>query len=216
MPKPNDLTGQRFGRWTAQSLDPVRAPDRQARWLCRCDCGAERTIKAGSLRSGLSKSCGCAEPLSTKHPLWRRWHNIVGRCTKPTHPDYVNYGARGITVCERWLDFANFISDMEPTYKPGLCVERVDNNRGYEPANCVWATMRENIRNRRSTVILDTPWGRMSQGALADKIGMDVVLLDNRVRSGWPMSRLLDPANRKKLTRWARRPDHLVSQPIRG
>ena len=84
------------------------------------------------------------------------------RCLQPNDKDWNNYGARGITVCERWAtSFDAFWEDMGPTYKPMLSLERVDNNGPYSPSNCRWATAQEQARNTRNTVWLDTPKGRM-------------------------------------------------------
>jgi hypothetical protein len=184
---PIDLTGRRFGRLTVVALDPIRAPDRQARWLCRCDCGNTIITKAGHLKSGGSASCtsgGCLKDKASKHPLYRRWLNMIGRCTKPNHPDWENYGARGISVCERWLTFENYIS------RPGLEMDRDDNDGNYEPGNCFWRTPKENANNRRATIFVETPFGRLCQSDAAERAGLPLDVFDNRRRKGWSIERL--------------------------
>jgi len=75
------------------------------------------------------------------------WNHMLQRCTNPKNPGFKHYGGRGITVCERWLQFANFYADMgDPP--PGLMIEREDNDKGYEPSNCVWADRITQNRNK--------------------------------------------------------------------
>lgn len=87
----------------------------------------------------------------------RCWQNMVQRCTNPNRDDYDNYGGRGITVCERWLGFPqgfqNFLADMGYKFE-GLMLERVDNDKGYSPDNCIWATRSQQNKNRRRS----RPW----------------------------------------------------------
>lgn len=152
-----DLTGQRFGRLIA--ID--RAPNIKdnggswTAWLCKCECGAVVTVRTGCLRRGDTQSCGCLRSeIITKHggsasPEYWVWHAMHQRCENPKHESYRNYGARGITVCERWREFADFIADMGPRPSPGHSIDRLDNDGPYEPGNCQWATKPEQGRNRR-------------------------------------------------------------------
>jgi len=84
------------------------------------------------------------------HPAYRAWHNMKGRCLNPKDKRYKDYGGRGIKVCDRWLDyFIHFRDDMLATWKPGLSLDRIDNDGNYEPNNCKWSTSSEQAKNRR-------------------------------------------------------------------
>ncbi|HKZ42380.1 MAG TPA: hypothetical protein VJ044_15565 [Candidatus Hodarchaeales archaeon] len=87
-----------------------------------------------------------------KHPIYHAWGDMKQRCSNPKCPQYKDYGGRGITVCDRWMKFENFKEDMLSTWKPGLQLDRTNNNGNYEPANCMWVTPSVNGKNRRCRV----------------------------------------------------------------
>jgi len=143
-----DLSGKRFGRCTVVRRVPTAG---RVLWECLCDCGGVSEVDSQNLRSGHTTSCGCGRVTHRRsgHPLYDTWQHMWQRCTDPTCPDYPIYGGRGITVCRRWGDIECFLQDMGPRPLGGT-LERRDNNMGYTPGNCVWASRADQNRNRRT------------------------------------------------------------------
>lgn len=116
------------------------------------------------------------------------WSSILDRCLNPKAAAFKNYGGRGITVCERWRDsFEAFEADMMPTYQQGLSIDRIDNNGPYAPENCRWATRKEQNRNRRDNVQIDTPQGPMGLAEAAERFGFERSALWSRYNRGQPL-----------------------------
>ena len=124
----------------------------------KCDCGNIKKINLYEVKSGKIKSCGCILGKNRKthghsiknyqSPTYISWCMMKQRCLNPNHPYYHNYGGRGITICERWLKFENFLEDISERPE-GTTLDRIDGNKGYEPTNCRWATYYEQTHNRR-------------------------------------------------------------------
>ena len=166
MPAAKTITpGNRFGRWTALEETKFRDYPSRARMpfqSCRCDCGTIQFVAHSKLRNGHSRSCGCLQAevttnRSLKHghkrrsaetKSYRAWNNMLNRCTNPNVKSFPDYGGRGITICERWLKFENFLEDMGPSPE-GLSIDRLDNDIGYSKENCAWRTSLDQARNRR-------------------------------------------------------------------
>jgi len=120
---------------------------------------------------------------------------MKARCLKSTHKNWTNYGGRGITVCQRWLDdFQNFWNDMSTGYQDGLTLERINNSGNYEPGNCKWATRKEQNNNTRANVIIPTPWGPMTVAQAGDRVEVSARAIAWRKRKGWSEERILKPA----------------------
>lgn len=176
MTRYHDLTNTRFGRLFVVGLDRVTEANR-AYWTCWCDCGKEKAIRADGLTTGAVQSCGClgrerrtaaSVVASLKHgktrgkrgeqrqpPEYRAWTNMKTRCYNQKSKRYVDWGGRGIKVCDRWLNsFENFYADMGPKPAPGYSIDRIDVDGNYEPGNCRWADAKTQRNNRRDSKVV--------------------------------------------------------------
>jgi hypothetical protein len=159
-----EMIGRRFGRLAVLSQAPSIAG--RAAWKCQCDCGNVAVVRGKSLRQGGTTSCGCAQRASVvvrnhRHGFvgtkeYRAWKHIKGRCLTETDAAYQNYGARGITLAPEWIDnFEAFLAHIGAAPSAEMTVERIDNDRGYEPGNVRWATRHEQARNTRRNVRIE-------------------------------------------------------------
>lgn len=145
------LVGQQIGRWSV--CESFQHPTRYERmYRCVCACGTKKEVKHSHLANGKTQSCGCGWTTHgmTNSNEYRVWDSMVRRCHNPGHQAFKNYGARGITVCDKWKTFEGFFEDMG-SQPAGMTLERKDNALGYSRDNCKWATVAEQARNRRST-----------------------------------------------------------------
>lgn len=164
-------------------------------YICECSCGRGFTQTKVSLRKNPAVRCkvcaGVANALArgddgrTNTPEWKVWHSMLQRCGQPSAQAYERYGARGITVCKRWRKFENFIADMGPRPE-GMTLERTNNNKGYSPTNCVWATPTQQNRNTRTNHWLTVKGERMLLIDWARRLGTAPTTIWLRIeRYGW-------------------------------
>jgi hypothetical protein len=198
--------GTVFGRWTV--IGPER-PRSIRSYLCRCDCGNTGTVRKEKLLNGTSRSCGCLqrEQLTThgltagavrqqSREYWI-WNSMVQRCTNSKSVGYSNYGGRGITVCDRWRSFENFFADMGPRPTALHSIERRDNDKGYAPDNCHWATRQEQNRNRRNTRWITANGETRCLAQWARSLGCTNGTILARIKLGWPEDRAVTTPVRK-------------------
>lgn len=123
-----------------------------------------------------------------KLKLKKVWRGMKERCEHPNHSSYKNYGARGISVCDSWKDdFDCFYQwAIANGYSNGLSLDRIDNDGNYCPENCRWATVKEQCRNKRNSVIISTPIGKMTVAEYCEKTGANPFVLYSRIRRGSP------------------------------
>lgn len=199
-----DLAGQKFERVQVVSRAPnMSETDTNARWNCKCDCGKEFIAYGQDIRRGKTKSCGCltrktmgdrSRRFNTRHGMsqtraFRIWGGMLNRCTNSNDPKYRYYGGRGIKVCERWLKFENFLSDMG--FPPDdLSLDRIDTDGDYRKENCRWATKQEQAINRRSSVMLTHNGITMTATDWARALGLSASTMYGRVAMNWPPEKM--------------------------
>lgn len=165
---PLELIGQRYGLLTVIGDASIGQPRQMVK--CLCDCGRTIVIRKSRLheRAGKQIACGCLRGRHTKHAdsnskLYRVWDSMVRRCHNPKHHAFHGYGKRGITVCQEWRDYRNFMAWAHQNgYTDGLTIDRIANDRGYEPDNCRWATRKEQQNNRRCCVYIEHDGQRLT------------------------------------------------------
>lgn len=197
MPPRLDLTDKIFDRWTVVSFAFIKLTsggNPVTYWHCRCVCGTERAVVSGNLVKRLTHSCGCwnSEQArargngSTQNPLYHIWGSMIDRCENPHGESFQWYGARGITVCERWRrSFHTFADDMGVKPSPQHSLERLNNNGPYSPENCVWATAKQQGRNKRNNHFLTFQGKTQPMSAWAEETGISYFVLRSRIHNKW-------------------------------
>ncbi len=211
-----NLTGERFGKLIVKSFHRVGKRG-QVYWKCFCECGNICYTETQSLKRG-TKSCGCwvGESASIRNsthgckrnkkptPEYSAWDSAKYR-TSPQSKDANNYFHRGITMCDRWKEsFEHFLEDMGPKPSPQHSIDRINNNGPYSPENCRWATAKEQVTNRTTTVFVEYNGVTLCVSHWAELKGMDDSTLANRLKKGWSVEEALTkpvrPWNRKGMS----------------
>lgn len=188
--KSNPVVGEKFGEWEVAS-DQYTIRNNRAYWWCRCSCGKTKFVEASTLTKGRSLSCGCKRNVihggaANNGPsikIYSVWYEMKRRCLNPKSSNYHNYGGRGITVCDRWMKFENFLEDMGPRPED-TSLDRINNSLGYFPANCRWATIEEQSLNKRTNVRLTFNGESLTIKEWSDKLGIPYTTIAKRIVSG--------------------------------
>lgn len=189
----------KFGRLLVLG-QAVRTNPKRIRWSCLCDCGNELSVNAGNLSSCHTISCGCAQKENTskanskyvvrsRTPTYNSWASMITRTTSKSHKSYERY--KNLGVCTRWLNsFDDFVVDMG--LRPDkTTLDRIDNNKGYFPENCRWATKKEQQNNLSVNVILEFNGETLNIQQWAEKLNISHDILRGRIKLGWTVEKTL-------------------------
>ncbi|MEP9322398.1 hypothetical protein PPMP20_04545 [Paraburkholderia phymatum] len=207
--------GEKFGMLAFVSDAPKRSGNPNRRVVARCDCGSIGEYFLSALRTGSTKSCGCLRDdhsiyethghtsARTFSPEYYTWTSMKTRCTNAKSRAWADYGGRGITVCERWIDsFENFLADMGPRPQ-GMTLDRFpDSNGNYEPGNCRWATPAQQSANTRRNTLVEFNGVKKAISEWATEYGLTYNTLIARIhRLKWPIEKALTTPPRPSYKR---------------
>lgn len=201
-----NLIGKRFGKlMVIEEAPPFYGSNgkrKRTMWLCQCDCGGRTIVRGENLTTGNTKSCGCYQRLQTskstlrhgacKTRLYTIWSNMKERCYTKNNDSYINYGGRGIIMCDEWLDFENFRSwALKNGYADNLSIDRINVDGDYEPNNCRWANFYDQARNKRNNRILELDGESHCLSEWAEIVGLPYGTLMSRLSYGWAVKDVL-------------------------
>lgn len=181
---------------------PLRNGKRSACWLCQCVCGITKEVRANNLVSGRTQSCGCVKAEKTRKrntthggchtPEYTIWCAMIQRCSYHKNESFKNYGARGIHICEAWRSsFAAFLTDMGKRPSHQHSIERLDNEKGYSPDNCIWATAETQQRNKRTNHLVTYNGETLCLVEWEQRTGLARGRIADRLAHGWSIEKAL-------------------------
>ena len=202
------VIGSKYGRWVVVARDK----DDPKRVICHCECGTTKSINKYELMLGRTNSCGCIKieitrERSTIHGmsgtrLHYIWASMKVRCSRKGSHDYQNYGARGIRVCDDWLNFIPFMDwALSNGYSETLMIDRIDVNKNYEPSNCRWVTNQKQQNNKRNNVTLTYNGQTKNMSEWARFTGLPYSVIKGRKYLGWSDSKILQTEYTPKRSR---------------
>ena len=207
MPGFIDLTGKQFGKLTVLGISH-RDKRSQIHWLCKCECGVEKSVSGGDLtrknRKGV-QMCGRCENVHRTHNqrntrLYRIYAGIKSRCYNPNEPHYKDYGGRGVGMCKEWLDdFVAFYDwSVNNGYDEKLSIDRIDNDGNYEPSNCRWTTQKVQNNNKRTNKYIEYKGEVKTVQEWCNLLNVSSVLVYKRLGAGWSVERALTTPSRAR------------------
>lgn len=195
-----NITGIRYGKLVAIKRNGFdQSPSRKhIKWDCVCDCGKTVNVRLNDLQNGNVKSCGCLKKLGnnivhckSKTKEYQTWARMKDRCYNKNHPDYKDYGGRGILVCDSWKNsFINFYNDMGEKPSKNHSIDRINVNGNYEPANCRWANNKEQSRNKRNNIFYTQNEKKLCKSDWANELNITFGALHYRLKK-WDLSKAL-------------------------
>lgn len=204
-----DLSGMRFGKLTA--IEPIGKDAHGGYvWRCVCDCGNEHIVRSGKLICGNVTSCGCVRRKRCgdrfrthgcgRTKLYKVWKSMRDRCLNPKNRAYISYGGRGITVCSEWNNSYESFRDwaLSNGYSGGLSIDRVNNDKGYYPENCRWATSAQQANNKRNNKEIEYNGETHTISEWERILGFKKSSLNARLRMGWSVERALTTPLRER------------------
>lgn len=198
------MSGKRIGKLTVIQYAETR--NKQAYWLCKCDCGNKIIARGNHLRNGNVKSCGCLRieenKIRAKHnlsrsDLYNTYHSMRKRCYLKTNASYSRYGGRGIKMCDEWLNsetgFESFyVWALSSGYKKGKSIERIDVNKNYCPENCTWADAKQQANNLTTTPHITYNNETHTPSEWQEICGIPRQTILSRYKKGWSAEKIFD------------------------
>lgn len=197
-----DLSGKRFGSLIV--VGRANSLNGRAAWGCECQCGSVLVVAGQHLRRKVVTSCGCVKADrakemgvqnkthgKTKTPEFRIWTGMISRCCNKNDYRFKRHGGRGIKVCDRWMKFENFYEGMGSVPFQGAELDRIDNDKCYEPENCRWVTSKQNNNNRSSCCYIEHGGAVQTVTQWVEQIGINPATLRVRLEAGWPVEKAL-------------------------